>query len=162
MITLFSTFFIYILTGSLAVADHNVHISKCEINELNSEGKLELQVSIFYDDLLEAVGLTMGEELPEDYKSADELIEAFIKSHLVIEINGIEKAMDYIESHSYPPAVWTTLEIDQKEDIKELKIKNTILLDQFDDQKNIISLPWKGKTKTVALDHKNHLFTLKL
>jgi hypothetical protein len=161
MITLISTIFISLFSGLWTTAEHDVHISKCEIQEIKGEGKLELQISIFYDDLLTAVGLTMGEELPEDYKSSDELIEKFINSHLIIEINGVEKPLDYIESFSYPPAVWTTLEIDQKEDIRELKIKNTILLDQFDDQKNIISLPWKGKTKTVALDHKNHLITLK-
>jgi hypothetical protein len=149
------------MLGFSKVEDHNIHLSKCEINETDKNGKIELSVSIFYDDLLSAVGLTVGEELPADYNSSDDLIQAFINENLILEINGITKVLKYVDSYSYPPAVWTTFEVDQKEEIKEFKIKNTILLNQFDDQKNIVSFPWKGKTKTVAMDHKNHFISLR-
>lgn len=143
------------------IDDHDIHISKCEIQKSDKNGKIELSISIFYDDLLEAVGLNKGEELPADYKNSDDLIQTFIRDNLIIEINGVTKILEYVESYSYPPAVWSTFQVDQKDAINEIKIKNTILLKQFDDQKNIVSFPWEGKTKTIAMDHKNHLISLR-
>ena len=54
------------------VAYHDIHVSVCDI-ELEDKN-IEVTLKTFLDDLQIAVGLTPGEELPEDYSSAEELI----------------------------------------------------------------------------------------
>ena len=152
---------IWLLASFGLVQDHDIHLSVCDIEYLDSSKKVELTMKIFYDDLLAAVGLRMGEELPEDYKSADELIEKYINNYFVIEVNGVKKTLTYIDSYSYPPAVWSTLEFDQTEEIKEIRILNTILLDLFRDQKNLVNVSYGNKKHVVAMDHKKKEVQLK-
>lgn len=142
--------------------DHDIHVSICDIKDKSDKGKIELSVKIFYDDLLNAVGLQVGEELPDDYTSADELIKTFILDNIKVAINGEDKAMKYIESISYPPAIWTTLEIDHQSTINDITIENTVLLNLFDDQTNMVNIKLAGeKKKAFALDHKNTLVNFK-
>ena len=145
---------LFLLSFISAPVDHDIHISNCDIMDNRSEQKVEISLKIFYDDLLRAVGLQQGEELPAEYKGSDDLIEKFLKEHLEIIINGEIKDFKYEESYSYPPAVWTTLVIDQNEIIENMVVKNTILLDVFSDQKNIITIEiGNRKKKFFSLDH---------
>jgi len=48
-------------------------------------------------------------------------------------------------------AVWCYLEIENVENIRELHVKNSILLEAFDDQKNIISITGPNKKKGYLL-----------
>ncbi len=151
----------WLLVSLALIQEHDIHLSVCDIEYLSSGKKVELTMKIFYDDLLEAVGLRMGEELPEDYKSADELIEKFINNHFVIIVNGEKKSLIYIDSYSYPPAVWSTLEFEQKEEIREVRIVNTILLELFSDQKNLVNVSYGNKKHVIAMDHKKKEVLLK-
>ncbi|HMQ08050.1 MAG TPA: hypothetical protein PKC30_12160 [Saprospiraceae bacterium] len=146
---------------ALILCVHDIHLSVCDFEYFPSSRKVELTIKIFYDDLLEAVGLRMGEELPEDYKSADDLIEKFINKHFAIHVNGKKKVLNYIDSYSYPPAVWSTLEFDQDEEIKEIKIFNTILLELFNDQKNLVNVSYGSKKHVVVMDHKKKEIVIK-
>ncbi len=151
-----------ILNLFFAPMDHDIHVSICDIKDKSDKGKVELSVKIFYDDLLNAVGLKVGEELPENYTSADELIIEFISRNIKVSINGEEKEMKYIESISYPPAVWTTMEIDHQSTINDITIENTILLNLFDDQTNMVNIKLAGeKKKAFALNHKKTLVNIK-
>ena len=151
-----------ILNLILTPMDHDIHVSICDIRDKSDKGKVELSVKIFYDDLLNAVGLKIGEELPENYTSADELINEFILENIKVAINGEKKEMKYIESFSYPPAVWTTMEIDHQSTINDITIENTVLLNLFDDQTNMVNIKLAGeKKKAFALDRKKTLVNIK-
>ena len=143
------------------VADHDIHVSVCDIIRKNDNSKIEVSVRVFYDDLLNAVGLNIGEELPEDYTGSDDLIEKFLNKNLNISINGKEVKLEYQESISYPPAVWTTLTIDIAEPISEIQVNNTILVDLFDDQVNMVNLRFNGKKEVYSLDKKTQLLNHK-
>ena len=69
--------------------------------------------------------------------------------------------LDYQESVSYPPAVWTTFKIQVSEPIREIEINNTILVDLFDDQVNMVNLRFNGKKKVYSLDKKTQLLNHK-
>lgn len=137
--------------------DHDIHVSVCDMVYRDGEDKIEMSFKIFYDDLLNAVGLQPGEELPENYTSSDELITTFINENVQIRINGEVKTLEYQESHSYPPAVWSTFHIQQDTPIEQISMRNTILTDLFDDQVNMVNLKFGSKRKVYSLDVKNHL-----
>ena len=141
--------------------DHDIHVSVCDIVEKSEDSSVEVSLRIFYDDLLNAVGLTIGEELPEDYTGSDDLIERFVNKHLSIQLNGKKVLLNYQESISYPPAVWTTFTIKVDDPITEIEVNNTILLDLFDDQVNMVNLRFNGKKKVYSLDKKTQLLNHK-
>lgn len=146
-----------ILSFLYAGLDHDIHVSVCEMVYMEEDSKIEMSIKIFYDDLLNAVGLNPGEELPEDYTSSDELITAFIHKNVKIRINGEVKDLNYEASHSYPPAVWSTFIIHQDSPIEQISMKNTILVDLFDDQVNMVTIKVGKKRKAYSLDGKNSL-----
>lgn len=155
------TFILTLILNLGSWGDHDIHVSVIDIIEKTDDSQLEVSVRIFYDDLLNAVGLQVGEELPEDYTGSDDLIEKFISKHLSISINGDQVPMEYLESVSYPPAVWTTFKIELSDPISEIEVSNSILIDLFDDQVNMVNLKYKGKKKVFSLDKKTQLLNHK-
>lgn len=155
------TFILALVMNMVSLGDHDVHVSVCDIIEKTEGSELEVSVRVFYDDLLKAVGLQAGEELPEDYTGSDDLIEKFIIKHLSISINGNLVPLKYLESVSYPPAVWTTFKVELSDPISEIEVKNSIMIDVFDDQVNMVNLKYKGKKKVYSLDKKTQLLNLK-
>lgn len=141
--------------------EHDLHVSVCDMTYKEDKGKIEVSIKVFYDDLLSAVGLQPGEELPENYTSADELIEAFINENIQVRVNGEEKTLNYEESHSYPPAVWTTFSIPHSGNVNQIHMKNSILTDLFDDQVNMVNIRINGEKKAFSLDGKQKLLDFK-
>ncbi len=135
--------------------DHDIHISVCDIYQNKNDDGLELTFKIFYDDLLKAVGLEMGEELPEKYGSADTLINQYIEDHFKLKINGELVSLKYIESVSSPPAVWTTMSINYSEPIRSIYVKNDILTELFDDQRNLVNYQIEKEKSSISFDTKS-------
>jgi hypothetical protein len=141
--------------------EHDIHVSICDMTYKEGKGQIEVSIKVFYDDLLNAVGLKPGEELPENYTNADELIEAFINKNIQVRVNGEEKVLKYEESHSYPPAVWSTFSIAHSGDVNQIHMKNSILTDLFDDQVNMVNIRINGDKKAFSLDGKQKLLDFK-
>ena len=154
-------FLITLIPGS--VQEHDIHLSVCDIMNGSNEGELEITFKIFYDDLLNAVGLEMGEELPPEYDNADTLIHTYITDNFFLKINDKKVDFKYVESHSYPPAVWTTMKLSYHEPIVEMTVENNILNDLFDDQTNLVNVYIDEKEQNATLDKKTikHSFPLR-
>ena len=142
---------------------HDIHVSVTEIYE-DGNGGIELSFRIFFDDLLAAVGLEPGQELPEDYSSSDELIQDYINKKFSIKINGVVQKLEYVESIAAMPAVWISFNNSalKTESIKTIEIQNDILNDLFDDQTNMVNIEIGSKRKNFALDRKKTSAIFKL
>jgi hypothetical protein len=124
---------------------------------------MEVRLKIFYDDLQLSMGLTPGEELPKKYKGADDLILNFIKKNFIIYINGSKITYEYVKSESSPPAIWSTIRINNlSTKPSQLAIENTILIKEFQDQINIINIDVYNHKETYKLDKKKKRLDIKL
>ncbi len=150
--TIIFSFFLLVSVSPLLA--HDIHVSVVEIEQQES-GEWHFSVRIFLDDMMNACGLTPGEELPAGYSSSDELIEAYLKKHLTVTIGGVEQDLLYEESIADQMSVWIdlALQVDSSVAGEEVKIKNTILLDLFDDQLNLLHLRQDGQRRSFTFDH---------
>lgn len=131
---------------------HDFHLSVTHLT-VEQNNTIELSIKVFYDDLLRAFGLEIGDELPKDYTSADELIQKFVKENLSISINNTSIQPIYKESISSSPAIWIYYDIAMiSEDIHSIEIENNILINHFDDQVNVVNIDIDNSKKSVALD----------
>ena len=89
----------------MAVGVHDIHISVTEITV--NQSSIEVVSKIFLDDLQAAMGLVPGEELPENYKGSNELIQEFVNENLVLKINGKAFPLTLSGTTSALPAVWS-------------------------------------------------------
>ncbi len=126
---------------------HEFHVSKCLVEYKAENAELQISMNIFIDDLetaLESMGvekLFIGTE--KESEDADDFIEKYIDQVFQIEID--EKGMvDPIflgkEISDDLTSIWCYMQISMPQPLQSLKVKNSILLETFDDQKNITSI----------------------
>lgn len=153
---------IYISALMTFAPAHDIHLSVTEVSR--SGEKIEVVSKIFLDDLQTSMGLVPGEELPEDYIGAEDLIQRFMNRSLSVVVNGIEEklTLSYIEPAL--PAVWATFVTDTIiwKNKNLIAIDNKIMTDLFDDQRNIIKVDINGVKEEHVLTSKATTKTIKL
>lgn len=136
------------------VNDHDIHVSVTDI-EISADGKIEVVVKVFLDDLMLSMGLELGAELPDDYAGSDDLIDKFLENNLEVKINGDTIAYVLEDTTPSSPAIWITLVGETLDEIETIEINNKILIDQFDDQTNMINVSYKGERYSDLLNGDN-------
>jgi len=140
---------ILFLLGSISMSVENVHqfhLSKCSIEYSEKDKAVQITMQIFIDDMEEALAELGAEKLflgtEKEAENADEYIQKYLTQKFNITINSKEKTPDYLgkEISEDLASFWFYMEIPKVKNIKEVTIFNAILMDIFDDQKNIINL----------------------
>ncbi len=125
---------------------HDFHISKCQIKYSEQEQTLQISLHIFIDDLEQALAeqgvdqLAIGSELEKE--DAEKYIQRYIKQCFRMTVD--EEKVDYTfigkETTKDLAAIWCYLEVEAVSEFQELIITNNLLLELFEDQKNIIHI----------------------
>ncbi|MCB9286713.1 MAG: hypothetical protein H6560_05290 [Lewinellaceae bacterium] len=140
--------------------DHDFHVSKCLVEYNESEQALQMSLHLFIDDLEEALRrqgadklfICTGKEDPQ----AEKYIYEYLQKHFAFKANGREVNYTFIgkEVSEDLAAVWCYLEITGISNLKTLQVSNSLLMDAFDDQKNLVSIAGPGKTQGLLLFQK--------
>lgn len=140
-------------TFLLSFSFHEFHVSKCLVNYSEEDQSLQISIHIFIDDFESAlkdkeVQLFLGTE--KEKPSGDQLVASYLSEKLKIKVDGVDKSFEYIgkEISEDLEALWCYFEIENTNPNQKIEIENTILMELFDDQKNIVSL--KGPLQTKA------------
>jgi len=146
---------------------HDIHLSKAEVNYVSEEQVLQISLHLFLDDLemsLEDYGAKNLQLCTEkEHDDGESYIIAYLRDHFKFIQNGATIPIDFIgkEQSEDLIAVWCYLEI-PLDNSKELYHENLILLDKYDDQKNIISFKEDGKRSLFdILDHRESKIKLR-
>ncbi len=142
------------LVPSLEVTPvHQFHVSKSELQYRPAEKSLTMVVHIFIDDLeveLKTLGydsmyLCTEKETPE----ANSILGNFFTEEFQFIIDNQPVSFDFLgkEPSDDLTAVWCYLEATEIAPFTSATIQNNILLQSFDDQKNILSFEFLGKKK---------------
>jgi len=122
---------------------HDFHLSKTTINYDTEERAIQISSSIFIDDLelaLKDLGYDSLKICTRfEKENVEDLMFAYFREHLKIEIDGSKVALSFLgkEQSDDLMAVWCYLEAFEIDAFQEISVSNTILTQQFDDQKNI-------------------------
>ncbi len=144
----------------ISLITHDFHVSKClvEYNEKNKS--IEISLHLFLDDFEDALKYIGGKNLflctEKENLEAEEWIATYLKRKFKLELNGHPIDFQYLgkEQASDLMSVWCYMEITDIQEFSEITITNEILLEIFDDQKNIISLIGPGKKKEMMISAK--------
>lgn len=143
-------------------AGHPFHVSRCEIGFDEENTSMQITLHLFIDDL----ELALEEEYPKrlriatrrESKAADSLITDYLRRHLVLTDNN--QVIDYQMIGKEPTKDWAGiycyLEAPLDAVPKELKIRNSIFLDVFDDQQNLLSIQTNQNKKWDTMFFNGH------
>ena len=140
-----------LLTGSLSAPArsgpaHDFHISKCQIEYNHDEQALQMTLHIFIDDLEEALRKQGADKLfigtEREVEDADPHLLKYLEKNFLLQVNEQKATYDYIgkEVSEDLQGLWIYLEITGVDTVKTISVTNSILLEIFDDQKNITSV----------------------
>jgi len=149
-------------TINYSLPEHEFHVSKCLIEYNEKEQALQITLHLFIDDLEEALRLQGADKLfictEKEHEEAEGYIAKYLQQKFTVGLEG--KVRDYHflgkEISEDLMAVWCYLEIENVPDINQLHVKNALLMDAFDDQKNIIRIVGPQKKKAYFLFNQTH------
>ncbi len=147
-IRLFSILLSSFISGHLMASPppslHEFHVSKCVIEY--KDNMLQISMHLFIDDLekaLEEQGVTkqyIGTE--REASTADELIARYIQQRFSIDVNETDLSYQFLgkELTEDLTAIWCYMEVSNLEELQHLRIANSVLMEIYDDQKNLTTI----------------------
>ena len=125
---------------------HEFHVSRCLLEYDAADQVLQITLNIFIDDLELALAEQGVKELfvgtERETEKADQYIAKYIEQRLLLSINNKDITFNYLgkETSDDLAAVWCYLEIKDVENLAQLAISYDLLMELYDDQKNIINV----------------------
>lgn len=164
------THIIYILL-LLSSLTHDFHMSKTDIHYKSDQNAIQFSVFLFIDDFEDTVALqpdSLELKLFTEQESiaSDSIIYNYIIEHLNIEIDAKSVTPNYIGKEIDEKdlqGMWVYLEIENQNPFSNMSISNSILIESFSDQKNIINVLVDKKRKAYhILDKDDYLKTISI
>jgi hypothetical protein len=130
-------------------------LSVTDIAYNKEEASLQIITRLFYDDLEDVLREGYSEDLTVDATSNQEELDVYIKKYLKrkikITVNGEEKMLSYLGKEYEDDYVVCYIEITDIPSIQTLELENTLLMDAFTEQKNMVHTDILGKKKSLLL-----------
>ena len=139
----------------LSIWLHPFHVSVCEIEHNPENRSLQITQRIFIDDLEEGINLKYDSDYdlfdPHDRELINEKIGAYLLENFSIYLNGKKVAMNYLGHEADTEAVWCYIEVDKVKKVETIEVHNTLLMEVFADQANIVHITYSGQVKSIQL-----------
>ena len=144
------SFFLLICLWLTGAPAHDFHVSKCLVEYSAADKALQISLHVFVDDLEEALRQQGHDHLQigasKEDPQAEEYLRDYLRKSFLVEVDDRQREVNLLgkELSDDYLAVWCYLEISGIEDFSKLKLTNTILMDLFDDQTNLVTVRGPG------------------
>lgn len=139
---------------------HEFHLSKCLIEYNTQESAIQISLHLFIDDTEEALRRKGINQLfictEKEAETAEQHLEKYLTQHLRLEIDGQPAVPEFLgkEVTEDLMGMWCYLEITGVQDIRQITITNELLMDTFEDQKNLVNVIGPDNQKGMFLFEK--------
>ncbi|MDX9694462.1 MAG: hypothetical protein RBT49_01610 [Bacteroidales bacterium] len=157
MISWINIFLIYSFIG---LADyHPIHVSVANIEYSKDLNKLTVSVKLFEDDFrllffhLNQVEVDL--KIESNFDKYNDLIKSYFQDHFkLISNNGEILNLEITSWKINEDAIWFHFDSKVENEIKSLKISNSLLLDLYFDQKNLVIVKTSKRELGFQFDYK--------
>lgn len=144
---------------------HKYYVSLCEIEYLKEKQSVQITLGVFIEDLEFILNKNSGKQLNLGSKTEagniDDYYKKYLNEHLLFTINGKNLPYKFIGKEYDGDIVRFYLEINNIKELKSIAVTNNILIQEFDNQKNIVKIKVKDFNKTFYLNKSNDKSLLK-
>jgi len=164
-ITLLIGLFIWTLANATTlpiVPAHDFHISKCQIEYSVETEALQITLHLYLDDLEEALKQQGADKMflctDKEHEKAEKYLFRYLQQQFKLIVNeaGENAEFEFVgkEQSEDLQAVWCYLEVTNVSSFSSLEVTNSLLMEIFDDQKNIVQVMAPGKKQGYFLFQK--------
>lgn len=114
------------------------------------EKSWEIAIKLFQDDLETTLTASSGKSFKfSTATDADKVIEPYIRKHFGVQVNKtLQTPYRYLGHEPQQDAVWVYLEIPTDKDLSGIFLENSLLIDAFEDQTNLLQIAFGEKKKS--------------
>ncbi|UXX80939.1 hypothetical protein N7E81_07480 [Reichenbachiella carrageenanivorans] len=143
---------------------HAFYVSVANIEYDAKSKQVEISHRIFLDDLENGLTEWTGEQVdvlnPTTPEQLDEIIGKYLNAKTSYQVDGKSVTAQYLGSEKDDGVMYCYQVISSVKKLKSLTVTNTILMEIFDDQTNIIHMKKVGDTKSLKLNNKERSGTI--
>jgi hypothetical protein len=141
-----------------ADARHPLFISVTEMNYNATDKNIEISCKIFTDDFEKALANNYKAKVdlttPADKNEANRLVKEYVKSHLLLKVDGKAVTIEFVGFEKENDAVWSYFEVKNITAApKKIDITNSILYEAYDKQINLMHVTVNGNRKSYRLNY---------
>ncbi|MEQ9423589.1 MAG: hypothetical protein RJQ09_04165 [Cyclobacteriaceae bacterium] len=140
---------------------HPFHASVADIEYHQDNKSLEISYRMFIDDLEQTLNRRFEGNLnlldPAQKSNVDDLVNKYLGENLRFWVNGREVEFVYWGSEMENNAIWTYIEITGITSLEKLEIENSVMLEIFDDQIQLMHVNNGDEVKSMKL-YKDHAY----
>ena len=130
---------------------HPFHSSVTEMSYNQKDQSWEISIRLFQDDLELSVSSATGKKyrmIPGDEASEKEL-DTYLRKHFRFHAGKqISTPYRWLGTEQQQDAIWVYLEIPTSADLAGSYLENSLFLDEFEDQTNLVSWSFQGTKKS--------------
>lgn len=147
---------------------HKFYLSVTNVQYSEKDEAIQVTSRIFIDDfedvLEERYGVHPNLATPLESKTADAVIEKYLRSKLLIRIDGKQVEYTFLGKKYDNDIMVCYLEVSniKLSKIKSIELQNEVLTDLYEDQQNVLHFKMDGKKKSFVLMKDNNKGMLKL
>ncbi len=130
---------------------HPFHSSVTEMSYNQKDQSWEISIRLFQDDLEQTMSSNLGKKfrmIPGDEASEKEL-DTYLRKHFRFHAGKqISTPYRWLGTEQQQDVIWVYIEIPSSSDLIGSYLENSLLLDEFEDQTNLVSWSFQGQKKS--------------
>jgi hypothetical protein len=158
-------FLLFCIIPLLSFSPHKYYLSLTQI-EYNSESKsIQIIINVFMDDIETALNKEYSIDLQltnkNEMESNDVYFKKYLEKNLYFKVDNTSSSFNYIGKEYDGDLVYFYLEIENVNSVEAIEVVNTILIDYFPEQQNLIKSKVNKKHSSILLTKTNDKGLLK-
>lgn len=142
-----------------ASTDHKFYVSTTNVEYVSETGTIQMISKIFIEDIEDVLQVRHGPQVSLDTDNETEndllLLQNYIKQKFTVKVNGEPVIFEFLGQEYETDIVKCYLEIVNVPELYTIEFENKILMDLFDEQKNIIHVKTPDSRRSIVLDVDN-------
>ena len=150
--------FFFFLSPLLMGLNHPFYLAVVEAEYSSKNKELGISIKVYPDDMEAVLKKTLNKTVSFSDNNKDQLnklLEAYIKSHLGIKINGSQASYGYMGFENSNEAIFIYFSISSLKNVKSIEINTDMMYEYKDEQTNIIHIIIDGKRNSFKLNAPN-------
>lgn len=134
---------------------HKFYVSVTEIEYNEKEQSLQVISRVFIDDLEDLLKKRYDQDIKlgirDETPGVKIHLEKYLQQKLIIKVNGKSVQINYLGKEYENDMVVLYLEVPNVQDFENINVRNSVLMDLYEDQKNLIHVENRNVTKSMIL-----------
>ena len=143
---------------------HKFYVSVTDIEYNAKTQSLEIITRIFVDDFEDVLSKRYGVDITllpnQESENANRWIRKYLNQKLKLSIPDQNIMLNYLGNRYEDDRIYLYIEIENITDFQKIEVKNLILTDLFQEQKNLVHVTHRGEVKSsvLTIDKSSHTF----